>query len=103
MMLPKLDGLSLIAEMRKLGRKTPVIILSAMRSVDDRMRGLERGSDDYLTKPFAFAELIARIHSWFNRFRELLVRYEKLVESYGALVCLAAAIICWGKVGIIYG
>jgi putative transposase len=42
-------------------------------------------------------------HSWFNRFRKLLVRHEKLVESYEALVCLAAAIICWGKVGIIYG
>jgi len=67
LMLPKLDGLSLIAEMRKQGRSTPVIILSAKRSVDDRVRGLEGGSDDYLTKPFAFAELIARIQALVRR------------------------------------
>lgn len=67
LMLPKLDGLSLISEMRRQGRKTPVIILSAKRSVDDRVRGLEEGSDDYLTKPFAFAELIARIHALVRR------------------------------------
>lgn len=67
LMLPKLDGLSLISEMRQKGRKTPVIILSAKRSVDDRVRGLEGGSDDYLTKPFAFAELIARIHALVRR------------------------------------
>lgn len=62
-MLPKLDGLSLVAALRKQNRLTPVIILSAKRSVEDRVRGLEGGSDDYLTKPFAFAELIARIHA----------------------------------------
>ena len=67
LMLPKLDGLSLITEMRKKGRKTPVIILSAKRTVDDRVRGLEEGSDDYLTKPFAFAELIARINALVRR------------------------------------
>lgn len=66
-MLPGLDGLSLITEMRKHDRKTPVIILSAKRSIDDRVRGLEGGSDDYLTKPFAFAELIARIHALVRR------------------------------------
>lgn len=48
-------------------------------------------------------ELVEAAHSWFNRFRKLLVRYEKLAESYEALVCLAAAIICWRKVGVIYG
>lgn len=67
LMLPKLDGLSLIAEMRKQNRITPVIILSAKRSVDDRVKGLEGGSDDYLTKPFAFAELIARIQALVRR------------------------------------
>jgi two-component system, OmpR family, response regulator len=67
LMLPKLDGLSLISEMRKQNRDTPVIILSAKRSVDDRVRGLEGGSDDYLTKPFAFTELIARIHALARR------------------------------------
>jgi two-component system, OmpR family, response regulator len=67
LMLPKLDGLSLITEMRKQNRITPVIILSAKRSIDDRVKGLEGGSDDYLTKPFAFAELIARIQALVRR------------------------------------
>jgi len=67
LMLPKLDGISLISEMRRQGIKTPVIILSAKRSVEDRVKGLEEGSDDYLTKPFAFAELIARIHALVRR------------------------------------
>src|SRR5580765_3972051 len=59
LMLPKRDGLSLIEELRKRGTATPVLILSARRSVDDRVRGLQTGGDDYLTKPFAFAELLA--------------------------------------------
>jgi two-component system OmpR family response regulator len=67
LMLPRLDGLSLIAEMRRQGKNTPVIILSAKRSVDDRVKGLEGGSDDYLTKPFAFSELIARIQALVRR------------------------------------
>ena len=54
-MLPKLDGLSLIEELRRQKVKTPILILSAKRSVDDRVQGLQRGSDDYLTKPFAFS------------------------------------------------
>lgn len=66
-MLPRLDGLSLITEMRSHDIKTPVIILSAKRSIDDKVLGLEKGSDDYLTKPFAFAELIARIHALARR------------------------------------
>lgn len=66
-MLPKVDGLTLIQEIR--GRKitTPVIILSAKRSVDDRVRGLQTGSDDYLTKPFAFSELLARVQALIRR------------------------------------
>lgn len=59
-MLPGRDGLSIIEEMRARGLATPVIILSAKRSVEDRVRGLETGSDDYLTKPFSFTELQAR-------------------------------------------
>jgi two-component system, OmpR family, response regulator len=66
-MLPKLDGLSLIAEMRKQQRNVPVIIVSAKRSVEDRIRGLQTGSDDYLTKPFAFSELLARIQALLRR------------------------------------
>jgi len=66
-MLPGKDGLTLIDEMRKLKIATPVIILSAKRSVEDRVRGLEQGSDDYLTKPFAFTELLARVHALIRR------------------------------------
>jgi len=66
-MLPKLDGLSLIEEMRHREVNTPVLILSAKRSVDDRVRGLQTGSDDYLTKPFAFSELLARIRALIRR------------------------------------
>jgi two-component system OmpR family response regulator len=66
-MLPRLDGLSLIAEMRQQKINTPVIILSAKRSVEDRVKGLETGSDDYLTKPFAFSELLARVQALIRR------------------------------------
>ncbi len=70
-MLPKLDGLSLIKELRRHNPNIPVIILSAKRSIDDVVTGLEIGSDDYLTKPFAFAELIARIQALARRARGL--------------------------------
>ena len=66
-MLPRRDGLSLIDEMRRRGAMTPVLILSAKRSVDDRVRGLQTGGDDYLTKPFAFAELLARVQALVRR------------------------------------
>ena len=66
-MLPKRDGLSLIEELRRRGVSTPVLILSARRSVDDRVRGLQTGGDDYLTKPFAFAELLARVQALLRR------------------------------------
>ena len=66
-MLPKRDGLSLIEELRKRGTATPVLILSARRSVDDRVHGLQSGGDDYLTKPFAFAELLARVQALVRR------------------------------------
>src|SRR5512147_189128 len=67
LMLPKRDGLSVIDELRRKGRTTPVLILSARRSVDDRVRGLQAGGDDYLTKPFAFAELLARVQALLRR------------------------------------
>jgi two-component system OmpR family response regulator len=66
-MLPKLDGLTLIEELRRQRVNTPVIILSAKRSVDDRVKGLQTGSDDYLTKPFSFSELIARVQALIRR------------------------------------
>jgi two-component system, OmpR family, response regulator len=66
-MLPKRDGLSLIEKMRKEKVRTPVIILSAKGSVDDRIKGLQTGSDDYMTKPFAFSELLARVQALIRR------------------------------------
>ena len=67
LMLPGRDGLSIIDEMRKRRVTTPVLILSARRSVDDRVRGLQAGGDDYLTKPFAFPELLARVQALVRR------------------------------------
>jgi two-component system OmpR family response regulator len=66
-MLPKMDGLALIESLRRQEIKTPVIILSAKRSVNDRVKGLQTGSDDYLTKPFAFSELLARVQGLIRR------------------------------------
>jgi two-component system OmpR family response regulator len=66
-MLPKLDGLTLIERLRGQKIKTPVLILSAKRTVDDRVKGLQTGSDDYLTKPFAFSELLARVRALIRR------------------------------------
>ena len=62
-MLPGLDGLSLVETLRRKGRRTPVLILSALAQVDDRVQGLRAGGDDYLTKPFAFSELLARLEA----------------------------------------
>jgi len=66
-MLPKLDGLSFIQRLRRQKIQTPVIILSAKASVDDRIKGLQAGGDDYLTKPFAFSELTARLQALIRR------------------------------------
>jgi len=67
LMLPKLDGLSLIQRWRAAGIQVPVLILSAKASVDDRVKGLQAGGDDYLTKPFAFSELLARVQALIRR------------------------------------
>jgi two-component system OmpR family response regulator len=66
-MLPKRDGLSLISQLRAQKVNTPALVLSAKGSVDDRVKGLEMGADDYLTKPFAFSELLARIQALIRR------------------------------------
>jgi two-component system OmpR family response regulator len=66
-MLPQMDGLALIDALRARGVRTPVLILSAKRAVDDRVRGLQAGGDDYLTKPFDFAELLARVQALIRR------------------------------------
>jgi two-component system OmpR family response regulator len=67
LMLPRVNGLALIERLRGSGVRTPVLILSAKRSVDDRVKGLQAGGDDYLTKPFAFAELLARVQALVRR------------------------------------
>jgi two-component system OmpR family response regulator len=66
-MVPRRDGLSVITELRQAGIATPCIILSALGQVDDRIKGLRAGGDDYLTKPFAFTELLARIEALLRR------------------------------------
>ncbi len=72
-MLPELDGLKIIQTLRAAGDRTPVLILSALGEVDDRVDGLRAGGDDYLVKPFAFAELLARL--------EALVRRSDVAQS----------------------
>jgi two-component system OmpR family response regulator len=66
-MLPKLDGISLVRRLRAERRVVPVLFLSARTSVDDRVRGLQSGGDDYMTKPFAFSELLARVQALIRR------------------------------------
>ncbi|HNY17007.1 MAG TPA: response regulator transcription factor [Treponemataceae bacterium] len=67
LMLPKLNGLSLVRELRSRGNHVPVLILSARDTVEDRVRGLDAGADDYLVKPFSFSELLARIRALMRR------------------------------------
>jgi two-component system OmpR family response regulator len=67
LMLPRLDGLSVIEAMRGQNINTPVLILSAKQSVDDRIQGLQRGGDDYMVKPFSFSELLARVQALIRR------------------------------------
>ncbi|MBA4171585.1 MAG: DNA-binding response regulator [Hyphomicrobium sp.] len=66
-MLPKLDGLAVVKSLRTIGHRTPVLILSALGEVDDRVKGLRAGGDDYLTKPYAYTELLARIEALARR------------------------------------
>ncbi|HUC69202.1 MAG TPA: response regulator transcription factor [Stellaceae bacterium] len=66
-MLPGMDGLSIVAAMRAARNQTPVLVLSALGDVDDRVKGLRAGCDDYLSKPFAFAELLARLEALTRR------------------------------------
>ena len=67
LMLPDIDGLSVVERLRSGGDETPILILSAKRSVDDRVRGLRSGGDDYLIKPFSFAELVVRLQALIRR------------------------------------
>src|SRR6202167_2859740 len=66
-MLPKLDGLALLRRLRQKGRQTPILLLTARDTVEDRVGGLQMGADDYLVKPFALAELLARVQALCRR------------------------------------
>ena len=66
-MLPKLDGLSMVETLRREGDQTPVLFLSALGEINDRVTGLKAGGDDYLVKPYAFAELVARVEALARR------------------------------------
>lgn len=80
-MLPKKDGLEVLAELRKENNVTPVLMLTAKGSVDDRVRGLDTGADDYIVKPFAVAELLARVRS--------LLRRKKGTEQFSTVLSIA--------------
>jgi two-component system OmpR family response regulator len=80
-MLPELDGLSILRTIRASGVKTPVLLLTAMGGIDDRVEGLDAGSDDYLVKPFAFAELLARVNALARRPPQQEVRTELVLAD----------------------
>lgn len=84
-MLPKMDGLTVIAALRANGQQTPIIILSALGEVDDRVKGLRNGGDDYLVKPFAFEELLARL--------DILVARSKNSGAQETRLCIADLVI----------
>ncbi|WDP88619.1 MAG: response regulator transcription factor [Desulfobacter sp.] len=81
-MLPEMDGLTLIERLRAQGKNTPIIVLSARDRVGDRVKGLEAGADDYLTKPFSFTELLARVQALIRRAGNVT---EPVALTYGDL------------------
>ena len=81
LMLPRIDGLTIIKEMRDEKINAPVLILSAKRSVDERVEGLKSGGDDYLTKPFAFSELLARVQALIRRSSAMISPIELTVAD----------------------
>lgn len=97
LMLPRLDGLSVIDRLRKAKIRTPVIILSAKDSVEDRVKGLETGSDDYLPKPFAFVELLARVHALMRRTGGGTVESTRLAYADLSLDLIAREVVRAGR------
>lgn len=92
LMLPGLDGLSILQRMREAGKTSPVLILTAKDGVPDRVRGLNLGADDYLAKPFAFEELLARLHALVRR------KYDKtttMIDAGGLTLDLNARTAAW--------
>ena len=85
-MLPGIDGLTLLTKMRSEKILTPVLILSAKKTLEDRVTGLQQGGDDYLVKPFAFAELLARINALIRRNQTITtIPFEEKILAYGDL------------------
>ncbi len=82
LMLPKISGLAVCEKIRKAGKRTPILILTARDTVEDKIKGLDQGADDYLTKPFSFEELLARLRALMRRPREL---HEEAVLKVGDL------------------
>lgn len=80
LMLPKVDGLSLMSKIRERGSQVPVLILSAKRSVEDRIKGLQLGCDDYLTKPFSFGELLARVQALLRRTTQNMTAQQNVIQ-----------------------
>ncbi|MFA6867096.1 MAG: response regulator transcription factor, partial [Clostridia bacterium] len=80
-MMPKLDGISVVKRLREKGNNVPVLILTAKSEIDDRVLGLDSGADDYLTKPFAMKELLARIRAMYRRKNEVINNY-----SFGNMI-----------------
>jgi two-component system OmpR family response regulator len=80
-MLPEIDGVAILRTIRASGVKTPVLLLTALGGIDDRVEGLEAGADDYLVKPFAFAELLARVNALARRPPPQEVRTELIVAD----------------------
>ena len=78
-MLPKMNGLAMCSKLRQAGNRTPVLILTAKDAVEDKIKGLDQGADDYLTKPFAFDELLARIRALLRRPKDL--RDERVLKA----------------------
>ena len=96
-MLPGLDGLTLIKTLRGAGNTTPALILSALGEVDDRVMGLRSGGDDYLSKPFAFTELMARLEVLGRRGSSAPVETTKLTAAHIEMDLLARKVTCAGK------
>jgi two-component system, OmpR family, response regulator len=97
LMLPGLDGLAVIDRLRKAKIRTPVIILSAKDSVEDRVKGLETGSDDYLPKPFAFVELLARVQALMRRTGGGTVASNRLAYADLSLDLMAREVVRAGR------
>lgn len=96
-MLPDLDGLSIISSTRAAGKALPVLILSALGEIDDRVKGLKAGGDDYLVKPFAMEELSARIEALIRRSQPAQPEDTKISAGSIEMDLLERKVTCWGK------